>query len=90
MSGSDALVHRAGESTVRVIEDLSGLGVVRSDDGHGIVIRGVVDGDELDVPMRLLPDSSETAPEKRRAVPGYEDDRDDSSHRLNAFPSTAP
>src|SRR5688500_201978 len=77
----DALIHSRRDSAIRLIANGRDLG--------RFVRRRVVDHDQLDVAMDLLPDSIEAAAQVLPAVPGYEDDRDGSCHLSIAFFSTA-
>ena len=66
----DGLVDRAGEAAVLLIEDLPARWKLSAHDRCGIVVRSVVDVNELDVLVCLLLDSFQAAAQKRSIVPG--------------------
>src|SRR5207302_9047088 len=56
--------------------------------GYRVIGGGGVDDDQLEFAMNLAGDATEASPQPGSAVPGYEDDGDESSHRCKAFFST--
>ncbi len=72
------LIHRRAEAAVGVVANHA------LEERRGCIRGGVVDGDHFEVAMRLRADAFETARQVSRAVPGYDDDGDE-SHLSNAF-----
>jgi hypothetical protein len=87
---ANGLVRRRREAAVLRVDDLPRPRKSLGDLRDRRIAGGVIDLDQLDVAVRLPADSVEAAPQVGSAVPGDQDDGDESSHRANALFRTPP
>src|SRR5438105_721221 len=73
--GDSGVLRGGAETAILIINDVCRPRTLL-DEGHGIVRRRIVDMNQLDIAIRLRGQRGEAAAEKRCAVPGDDDGRD--------------